>query len=418
MQNQPDNTSFLNAWKAVRSAYCERFYPRPCANKGINDDGSLADDLWEEILKSLNKEASPGVDGCYRYRSNKDYVADGGLELRRLVEDRLRKRLEIFGKEISADGLDDAAAIDYMFGLVEEGILDPTRIFNKDEPTGTHKETRIVNSVSVEDSCCERATTLRKATEFAEHWTKGPSTVGIQLKDVEAMRGFREDAEAYFELDRGFGVENTDVQGWEWAFRDVCHKILFEIEFYIETGKFPDQIPKARWSNTLKLLHVEYVLSLLPRMIVLSNGEVLFTRQIYLQSGRFKTSFGGTHVRSVLCTIVCTLHSGEVTLIPAKSNGDDCLNRSDGTDFSGAYKEIGFVITDRYVAEKDSEWSFCSHKIFRDTHYPESISKLVVSLLRNPTITSDLWDAFTFAIRERPDYKEICDLVGRLVPPS
>lgn len=391
-------------WEAIREEYClENYYLAMQPPKGLSPEGVISNELWEEILASVKLSASPGVDLCYEYQTNGSFLEDGGVNLRKLVQARIFDRLRFFDEACESEPSKADA-----FTLVESGLQDPIRIFGKGDPTGIHKETRMINSVSIVDSCVERALTLRKAQYFTDRWMEGQSAVGIQLKDIDALREFRFRAEKYL----GNKVSNDDMQGYEYSFKEDCMDIAYDIECYLNQAKF-DKDVTYEFDVYAKLLFVENWLAKAPSVIVCSDGVVLETSECWLRSGRFKTSFYGTHVRSALCTIAASAANfGSYTFVPAKSNGDDCLSKwIEGLD----YKELGFVVTDSKVSEDDMPWSYCSHLILRDTHYPESITKTVLNLLRNRKVTPELYDAFVFTNRDRPDWSQVDETVRAII---
>lgn len=384
-------------WGLIRDDYCSQVYANHIEkNTGLDENGVISDELWEEIVSSINLASGPGVDECYEYRTNKELLEGGSDDLRKQVQQRIYDRLAFYEEALTTNPK-DADALE----LVERGLQDPIRVFGKNESTSSSKPTRVINSVSVKDSCVERATTLRRANKFSKQWMEGPSCVGIQLKDVDALREFRAKAEKYF----GDEVEMDDMQGYEYSFREECHDVGHDIEMYMHCGRFHDELPMCEVDVTTKLLYVDAWLAKAPSIIVCSDGVVLETSECWLRSGRFKTSFIGTHVRSALCSIAASAESSQFEYVPAKSNGDDCLSKK--WDLQLNYSNMGFTVTDRQVARGPEPWSFCSHLIFRDTHYPESICKTILNLFRNGKVTEELYDAFVFINRCRPDWPEI-----------
>jgi hypothetical protein len=388
----------LSCWRSIREKYVDEFYEgKVSGGVGINEDGTLDDELFADIFVSVNRKSSTGVPVCYEYQTNESYLEDNGIKLRAEVEKRIKLRLQ--------GGYEGLDAIE----LVERGYHDPVRVFGKDEATSITKPTRVINSVSIVDSCVERATSLRRTQMFSDNWIDGLSTVGIQLKDVEAMVEFREVSERQL----GRVVENTDVRGWEWSFNRDCHEIAFDIEFYLETGRFPDGNYQTVYE---KLLYADFYLSLADGLVVCSDGVVLLTIFCWLRSGKFRTSFQGTHVRAALCSIVASMERlpTGMEMVSAKANGDDCLNRFI-RDYTYEYKLIGFTITDRVVSVDSDPWSFCSHSIFRNTHYPETISKILCNFFRHDEITPELFDQLMFAFKDHPGFSEIKAFVLRVV---
>lgn len=400
-QTKPQD-GVIELWRRIRREYCDTVYRKFVKDfPGLEESGFISDELWAEIEKSINLDAGPGVDYCYEYKTNRDLLDPSGERLRADVQRRIYNRMAFYETAISCDP-SSAEALQ----LVVSGLQDPIRVFGKNEPTSWSKETRVINSVSVADSCCERVLTLRRANAFTVDWMDGPSSVGIQLKDEQAMIEFREQVEKRL----GEEVTNDDMQGYEYAFRQECVEVAYDIECYLRSGKFLDETD--RFDTWAKLLYVEKWLTLAPSVIVCSDGVVLLTNEVWLRSGRFKTSFHGTHVRSALTSLAASFKEGKFVYVPSVSNGDDNLSKHIG---ELDYSPLGFVVTDRRVSKGADPWSFCSHLIFRDCHYPESVSKTILNLLRNKKVTPELYDAFRFTNCARPDWPEVDKFVQALV---
>lgn len=422
-----------DVWAKARRSLCEQAYPPKLRWKfpsPFDSSGSIREELWDEILRSIKKEAGPGVDLCYEYKTNADVLADGGEMLKKRVEDRIKRRLSIDPAVLeslvmqSRSGEDVEVHAGIGLDLISENLISPTRVFCKNEATKKSKETRIINSCSLEDSCIERVTTLLRASRFVDVWGDGPSSVGIQLKDVQALREFRWKVEGRFSSK----VDHSDIQGYEYGFGELPHKMAFDIEFWMESGEFYDDVSRPL-TPVEHLLVVDYYLSLLPRILVFSDGVVAVANKVWLQSGRFKTSFWGTHVRSMLCSLVELVVTGwspakgQPQYLPATANGDDCLNKSSEArvgqktyfeDTVNGYEQCGFVLTDLVTSTGESPWDFCSHIITRETHYPASCTKTILQLFRNKQITEELFDAFMFVNKDRSDIVEIRNFVMSL----
>lgn len=379
---------------SIRDEYAVRHYTGLDTQFPL--DLPVSDDLWKQIKDSIKRSSSPGVDFIYFYKSNGDLLDNDETELRRRVDARLRARLEWdFSKysQLTPDERKVAA-----MAVVEEGLVDPVRVFIKNEPTKKDKQSRIINSVSVVDSCCQRVTSLQRANKWISSWCKGVSSAGIQLKDVECMKYFRDKTQQFL----GQSVESTDVQGFEYSFGAACHKIALDIETYMACGSFDPAEPSVE----IRLLRAETQLSMLPRVVLTSNGDVHIVDFVWLQSGKFTTSFAGTHVRSALVSIAATIRDGFPVLVNAKSNGDDCLNSYVG-DLTDAYLKMGFRITDQQVSIGAQPWGFCSHVIAEESHYPESYTKTLLSFLSQKVISAELFDQFAFVNQLRPDWEEM-----------
>lgn len=393
-----------SVWNGIREDYCLNVYSGHVEEKsGLGPHGEITDELWESVLKSLKRDASPGVDLCYEYKTNAHLLEGGDDKLRAMVQQRIYDRLAFYRTAQEAEPKKSNA-----LQLVEDNLQDPIRVFGKNESTGVHKPTRVINSVSVVDSGVERVLSLATASKFSDNWMEGPSSVGIQLKNLDALVEFRSKAERYL----GSSVVVDDMQGYEYSFKDDCVDMAFDIEVYLHAREF---YPRVEEDVYVKLLFVENWLTKAPSIIVCSDGVVLETAECWLRSGRFKTSFYGTHVRSALCSVAASMKGKvfEYMWVPAKSNGDDCLSSYVGYELD--YVPYGFVVTDRRLSTGIEPWSFCSHLIFRDTHYPETVCKTILNLLRNRKVTHELYDAFAFVNRERPDWPILEEFISRLI---
>lgn len=404
----------LETWKEVRQRYCnEAYLPKfQKRHTGLSHDGTVSDELWAEIVKSINKDAGPGVDLCYEYKTNKDVLEElGEAELRKLVQERIKKRIDFFDFQgLSYLSTTEARKADAL-ELVERGLVDPIRVFGKNEATKKTKMTRVINSVSLIDSCVERVSSLAVANLFSNDWMNSPSAVGIQLKDIDALIEFRRKTSSEFGSE---DVEQDDVQGYEYSYRTQCMDVAHDIESWLDQGKFPDERDYT-WTAVAKLRCVTSWIDKAPSVVVFSDGIVAVVDDSWLRSGKFVTAFHGTHVRSALVSIASSLLKKSYCRTPAKSNGDDCLSKFTGLDLTETYRSLGFVITDKRVSRGAEPWSFCSHLIFREIHYPESISKTTLNLLRNSKVTPELYDAFVFTNAFRPDVAEVMKFVLEVV---
>lgn len=404
-----DDDLLLTTWNRIKEDYLQRFYPDDKFRFPLTLP--IDDDLWFEIVRSVKRSASPGVPYLNEYKTNGDFLDVSEEEIRSIVDERLLNRLNYdFSKY---DTLNSEERFEEAKRVIDLGLIDPVRLFVKNEPTKTNKEARIINSVSLVDSVCQRVTTLRRASKWISFWLNGVSSAGIQLKDQEAMVDFRKKTAEFL----GDDVENSDIQGFEYSFGKACHKMALDIETYMACG----ETNPRELTTEIKLLRAEYFLSTLPRIVVTSDGSVFEVDQVWLQSGKFTTSFAGTHVRSALVSVAASLDSEVSILVPAKSNGDDCLNSFVG-DLAKNYLRIGYKVTDNFVSHGSQPWSFCSHFITEKSHYPESYTKTLLSLLRhkelfkNEAITEELMGQFEFANRARPDWKEFYDFLRTHFP--
>lgn len=439
-QSPPEPDLLLNIWREMREEYCLKFYGPHKSTEGtiiMKDGVPMVDpNFFQDLVDSVNKSASPGVDLCYQFQTNRSYL-EYGSKFEYDLNDRLKSKINWY----------DAGMPEYSpEEMIRRNITDPIRLFCKNEAQKKNKETRLINSVSVLESGCSRLKSMKRTMEFVDKWTDGVSSVGIRLKDIHAVKEFRRRVAERLGLD----IESSDVRGFEYCFAVACHFMAMDIEYYQETGTFPDLRP-AR-SVVEKLIVLEAVLETMKKIYVCSDGYVLECDFSWMNSGKFTTAFYDTHVRSALCSVVATLNIRDredrgveincppnwcvskpkrtdfpdtfhalstgprrtIVLVPAVSNGDDCLN-SAGFDCSSEYRRIGFVITDRVVASDNDPWPFCSHLIYGETHFPESLAKTLLQLLRNKTVTTELWDAFVYVNESRPDWPRISEFVLNLI---
>lgn len=412
--------TLLAAWKSIRTEYCSTILkPFVKRHEGLDKYGTMFGDLWEDMVDSINTKSGPGVDLCYEYKTNKEVLENMGPdELRKRVQSRIYARISYSGIDFPYDGsIDHDDAEKRAVALVKADLVDPVRVFGKDESTKSDKETRIINSISLVDSMVERALCLRAANRFSERWMVGPSAVGIQLKDIGALREFRSRATQYFGSDE---VEQNDCRGYEFDFSHGCTQIAYDIECYLDQGCF-DNHDDFEWDSVADLREVTFRLARAPSVIVFSDGVVAALHYCWLRSGKFVTSFHGSQVRSALvsCAMKHAINYGMTKeknpIVRAKSNGDDCLNRNPGLDLAPAYLDFGFVITDRRSSKGSDPWSFCSHLIFEGVHYPESVAKLLLSLFRHRVVTPELFDQFCYEVKDRPDFAEIVKFVEEVI---
>jgi len=396
----------------------------------VGDRYMFTDIYIESLFTTVKRTSSPGVDMVYTYQSNGALLDDNPEELKQRVNSRLNSHLQfaniIVGERSEMFVLDALMNCCQTFKnyktaqhWVERDLCDPIRVFIKDEPTKTSKEDRVICSVSVVDSLLERAPILDHFMSLRHKWTNGPSSIGIDLSSVDSMQIFRNN------LFKRLGnlSANSDLQGFEYCFNSYCFFVCFIMQFYLIFRKFPWEVKMKELTLQGKLLFLNALLDQLDKVIVCSDGKVIKTNRVWLASGRFKTSYYGTLFRSILPSLTANFYANNVEniYVPSTANGDDCVEKfafNNIESFVSGYAKFGFKVTDYKIIRYGEDISFCSQIISDGTHYPESILKQTLHLLRHKVVDKELWDQFHYVMHRRKDWGELEEICLNILSAS
>jgi hypothetical protein len=285
------------------------------------------------MLELIVPEASPGVPYAIHGLRNDTVISSLGSLLVDVVLDRVEKLLSLpihYLKET------DRVA------LVNQGCMDPVRLFVKNEPH-LHKKIaegrqRLIMSVSLVDKVIEMLLLRHLSKLEIRNWQTIPSKPGIGFDDtsnaVVAHDVFSEGDMAY-----------SDMSGWDWSVKDwMLHN---DAELNILLCKNPSEA----WMHLLRCKAITDAKSLYQ----FSDGEMVApTFEGILNSGKFLTSCTNSKMRVLVARLIgCT---------KCNAAGDDATEKFVENAIE-KYAELGLTCKD-YKRVVD-EFEFCSRRYFR-----------------------------------------------------
>jgi hypothetical protein len=333
--------------------------------------------------------------------TNEEVMVENGEVLWRAVEDRLTRQRDM-AEEIKTMTPEQ---------LVQNGIVDPVKIFIKKEPHSAKKVAsgmfRIIASVSLCDQLCERLTCERQNKLEILGWKQCPSKPGMGLND-EGLAILRGNAERILDFGR---IMATDVSSWDWTVQQwellADARIRIKLAGESETSSFGKI-----------LLSQSYGVS---QSVYITSGGQMFAQTVPggQLSGRYNTSSSNSRMR-VLATL-----AGRLKINPALLDEyrNECLVVSMGDDtfeleIPGLEKEIasiGHLVKQVDYHDSVVRGEFCSQVFDEEAAAPTDPAKTVFRYLSHPVDAKD-YPAYLVQLRwcMRHLKGEVRDTIERL----
>jgi len=346
----------------------------------------LTEIAFRKFLADIQDDRSPGLPYGWVYSTNGALKANACGALKLALELRLR-RLRKIGELVihrgSAPKTLDAALKQY---LMEKGLVDPVRVFAKNEPHTSRKPGRNISSVSVLDSLVERVLYAGVLEAQVANWKELDATIGIDLDTPEETERFRQSVMA--SIPPGRVMVSNDVRGFEFNYDAESESVFLAnmIELNGAEWKTSDTFSCVAAGRSFCALHPTFVLS---------NGSVVTYDTPHQLSGRFVTTLSNSvdrldRIDRVRASIK-GYNNGEwhprsvVSLSRERSfvNGDDSLELSPGSEalFVHAYARNGLTVTDYHEFSQGGDFVFCSHVFTPNGVYPENPLKLIAKFM-------------------------------------
>jgi len=349
----------------------------------IDFDEVKLKELIGEMMSCVKRDSSPGTPYASVSSSNGELFDKFGCLIAEVCYDRLIKRLET--------PLEVLSSMTQM-ELVDSGLMDPVRIFVKNEPTKMKKikegRVRLIHSVSVVDKIIEMVL-IRHLTKLEiANWFRIPSKPGI---------GFtHEDNECVYEdIMNSLPMSASDVEGWDWnvdqwQLSDDAEMVILLCENASE-----------EWKHSIRACAILEGKS----VYQFSDGLLVVNEFLGLvNSGKYKTSSGNSRMRTKLATLV-----GARKTIAA---GDDAVETT-VVDAIRKYAEYGFKIK-AYDTVEDS-FEFCSRIYGKDGSWPLNAGKMMMNLLHNVPKNDFEFRMFLMGFEndlgEHPDFEAIMEII-------
>ncbi len=339
-----------------------------------------------DILKdSIKRDASPGVPYSISFRSNGQMLDSLGSYFNTLVLNRIECIM-------LWDGYFNERK-----DLIEQNLMDPVRLFVKNEPHAIEKcqmgRFRLIMSVSLVDKMVEMVFNHHTNKQQIMNWDKIPSKPGMGFTKLMASK--------IYDSCKARGIHTlaaADVSGWDWSVKEWLLKAETTYRLRLQS--------KASEFYT----HMMFMKSILDANSVyqFSDGELVQCDFSGLQnSGKYNTSSGNSIMRIIVAFLVGSDWGFAM--------GDDCIETYI-PNAQQAYLELGFRCK-MYDRIQDS-FEFCSH-IFTPTGcYALNVNKSLMRLLQNDSLSliekKLLTMQFEDDIEDSPCYSDAMECLVRV----
>jgi hypothetical protein len=276
--------------------------------------------------------------------------------------------------------------------LVNQGVVDPCKVFVKNEP---HKDTkiqegrvRLICSVSLIDNIIARLLCeLQNKTEIAHH-TRLSVKPGLGLHD-DGLRSLNNYVSRKF---ADVVPAEGDAKGWDWSVQSW--------DFDMDCERRVD-LARGRGTDYERILRAHFY-CMARKVFILGDGTM--HQQMLpgiMPSGWFNTSSSNSNIR-VMNHHILARRLGFTPKIMAM--GDDSVE----ANFEDAvihYASLGKTMG-MFNAVETTNFEFCSTSFDGDLGFPVNIDKQIFNLLSNTSVTQveakALWDAFQREMRNLP----------------
>lgn len=321
------------------------------------------------FIPYMNLDSSPGMPLAAQFIDKSDVIDSIGItRLTEIVGGRLFKLLRTSFEEADAMSAEE---------LVSQGLLDPIRIFIKNEPHSVEKAAnnrwRLIGSVSIIDEFVDRFLFQQTIKDEMLQWPHLPVKPGISFDP--------DGAEAYANKIRKEGrILKTDIQAWDWSQKRWCFKIyafyaIHRYRFICVRHGLP-ALPMIEHLIRMRLFLISR------KVYALSDGRLFVGENDgVLPSGCFITSNYNSTVRVLVGKV-----AGARWI---NAQGDDANEDADEHALRiSNYEGLGFLVKDIAI-EPSSCFHFCSH-LYVDTGtdgyicWPVNVDKMIFRALSEP----------------------------------
>jgi len=338
------------------------------------------------FLGRIPGHSSPGIPWMMYASTNSLLLASMSVEIEQAVYERVKLILSL---EDNIRRLSPRL-------LIMLGVMDPVRLFVKDEPhtmaKALQQRWRLISSVSVVDNLVQRlAYTIQDEAEIL-CWNMTPSKPGIGFDAVKVGQ--------LFECVEGhYPVQHSDISGWDWSVKSWEFDWDSERRIRLAQQKSPvfeTLIKACAYCTSFSVYATSDSALHLQGMRGIQN------------SGAKNTASTNSSVRVMAAIIVAIRNKVQPWAI---AMGDDCLE-TPSADCVARYAEIGHLLREKHVS--NSGFSFCSQKWDRVLWQlcvkegkepfarPENLVKMLYRILSKPYDVA-LKYAFLFETRHSLD---------------
>jgi hypothetical protein len=356
--------------------------------------------LW--FLESeFESNKSPGFPYTATSKTNGLLLQSRGNQ----VVQAMIERIKLLSKFVPNDSLTPK-------DLVRMGLIDPVRIFVKNEPTKQTKldlkRQRFIASVSIVDNAISKALCSSQNKEEIELWDRIPCKPGMGLEDSDVEKLLRE--QEY--LIKLFARVASDVAHWDFSVQDFDFQLDVDLRTLCNGGA------GTVWSTILR----NHFWCLARKVYMTSDGQMF--EQVepgIMPSGNYNTSSTNTHDRVLNNDMVAMMELQREIDTHCVANGDDATADDVIEDDAkeAAYARLGRKLKQSDKIDLSKGFEFCSTVMRRDESglvkgYPVNVDKQLWNLLCNQSPNETRlfsFEVFKIGIRNHPDKEEILKLV-------
>jgi len=285
--------------------------------------------------------------------------------------------------------------------LVLHGLIDPVKLFVKNEPHKLVKiaewRLRLIFSMSVIDNVIARLLFSEQNSSEIEEWASIPLKPGMGLDDEHMSLIY-----SYVSAHAAQGLMEADMKGWDWSFQEQDFQADLERRAVLNDGK------GTLWWQ-LARAHYHCVAR---KVVVLSDGEMY--KQLapgIMPSGWYNTSSTNSAAR-VINHEHAALMEGVEPFIMAM--GDDSVERY-VPNAEKYYSDLGKTCGMLNVV-RQSSFEFCSTHFFNGIGVPVNVTKQLFNLLSSRPITYEdcltRLEQFHYELRHSPDLPTLAHIIS------
>lgn len=341
----------------------------------------------DEVKKTIKGDASPGVPYSMLSTKNGELMNKLGESLNCEVLDRIERRLMYTREQIQ-----NVTPVE----RVQLGLMDPVRVFVKNEPHKRSKlnegRVRLIHSVSLVDKIIEMLLHRHLHKKEIKNWRTIPSKPGIGFTDDDVLS-------VWLDVDEsGKEMVYTDISGWDFNVKDWLMRVCKDGEIRLCDN------PSAVW---VRLLELEPIME---SQVVyqFSDGElVVLDFKGIVNSGKYKTSRGNSFMRAFLAFLVGARKVGAAGDDTYEEFVDDAVEK---------YARYGFKIKD--YQRVSNFFEFCSRIYTSDGSFPVNVDKMLMNFLHcSPKTNLErrmLLLQFTDNLKYHPEFPDVMKIVEDL----
>lgn len=338
---------------------------------------TLRQDVFQNLIKMIKGDKSPGSPLNFLYSSNKDAITNVLPEMRYEIE-RLLALSHLIGNWVHENRAYDLfnqvgtrEFHDHVSVMLLKLGVPSVLLKTKGEPRLVGKDQRLICSVSVVMNTVWRVVINDGLETEGEH-PEISTAVKLDIATDESR------SHLYKEFESERPLESNDVSKYEYSITGRLRLICFFSRAYnmgLIDKNFSILPGKHRHYHTL--LGVYFIT--VHRVVQTQSGELYTSRGGEMSSGELPTFSDNSRIRAYLSYLVKrTFEPNLSTKTYIKTAGDDCLDKNP-VHYNVEYLKYGFTITDHFT--QSGLYTFCSTSFTSKGAYQDSIEKFVVNCI-------------------------------------